>query len=71
MGKTMVNFGWDLSPSKHFLFINAKKYIYQFKGKDSEIKNIYSLCLGNISRQFSANNMKKNRIKWVVVRFFC
>ena len=55
--------------SNSFLFVNATK-IYQFKAKDSEIKK-YPLCLGNISGDFSANNMKKNRIKWVCVRFFC
>ena len=32
--------------------------MYQFKGKDSEIKK-YPLCLENISRYFSANNMKR------------
>ena len=32
--------------------------IYQFKAKDSKIKK-YSMCLGNISGDFSANNMKK------------
>ena len=42
---------------------------YQFKAKDSEIK-IYPFCLGNISPDFSANNLKKNRIKWMCLRFF-
>ena len=42
--------------------------MYQFKAKDSEIKiyiyiYIYPLCLGNISGDFSANNMKKNKTK--------
>ena len=56
--------------SSFFLFVNATK-IFQFKAKDSEIKR-YPLCLGNISGDFSANNMKKkNKIKWVFVRFFC
>ena len=40
-----------------FLFVNAKK-IYQFKANDSETKK-YSLCLGNIFKDFTANNMKK------------
>ena len=40
-----------------FLFFNASK-IYWFKAKDSEIKK-YSLGLGNISGDFSSNNMKK------------
>ena len=41
---------------KIFLFVNATK-IYQFKAKDSEIKD-YTLCLGNISKDFSINNNK-------------
>ena len=47
--------------SNSFLFVNATK-IYQFKAKDSEIK-YYALCLGNTSRDFTINNMKKDRIK--------
>ena len=43
--------------SNRFLFVNTKK-IYQFKAKDSEIKS-YALCLGNISKDFTINNMKK------------
>ena len=42
--------------------------IYQFKAKNSEIKD-YTLCLGNISKDFSINNMKQNRIKGVVIFF--
>ena len=41
-----------------FLFVNTRK-IYQFKTKISEIK-YYTLCLGNISKDFTINNMKKN-----------
>ena len=40
-----------------FLFINATK-IYQFKAKDSEIEK-YPLSLGNISKDFSVDRMKK------------
>ena len=36
--------------SNSFLYVNATK-IYQFKAKDSEIKD-YTLCLGNISKIF-------------------
>ena len=32
--------------------------IYQFKAKNSEIKP-YPLCLENISKDFTASNMKK------------
>ena len=45
-----------------FLFVNATKK-YQIEAKDSEIEK-YPFCLGNISGDFSANNMKK------CVRFF-
>ena len=27
------------------------------------------LCLGNISKDFSVDNMKKNRIKWICLWF--
>ena len=47
--------------SSSFLFVNATK-IYQFKAKDSQIKD-YALCLGNISKDFTTNNMKKTRLK--------
>ena len=43
--------------SNSFLFVNATK-VYQFKTKDSEIKD-YALCLGNILRDFTINNMTK------------
>ena len=38
-----------------FLFVNATK-VYQFKTKNSELKALY---LGNISKDFTINNMKK------------
>ena len=44
-----------------FIFVNATK-IYQFKGKNSKIKG-YTLCLGNISKDFTINNLKKNGIR--------
>ena len=43
--------------SNSFLFVNATK-IYHFKAKDSEIK-IYPFCLGNISKDFRTDNIKK------------
>ena len=45
-----------------YLFVNGTE-IYKFKAKDlrSEIVAI-SLCLGNISKDWSADNMKKNRV---------
>ena len=40
-----------------YLLMLQKKY--QFKAKDSEIKN-YALYLGNISKDFTINNIKKH-----------
>ena len=48
--------------SNSLLFVNATK-IYQFKVKDSKNKKYYALCLGNISKEFTIHNMKKNRIE--------
>ena len=47
--------------SNSFAFINATK-IYLFEAKDSEIKD-YTLCLGNISKDFTINNIKKTGLK--------
>ena len=43
--------------SDSFLCVNATK-IYKFNAKGSEIKK-YSLCLGNLLKDFTTNNMKK------------
>ena len=43
--------------SNSFLFVNATKG-YHFKAKTSEIKD-YALCLGNVFKDFTINNMKK------------
>ena len=51
------------------VFINATK-IYQFKATDSKIK-YYSLFLGDFSKKFTIDNMKKNRIKRKFKCFFC
>ena len=40
-----------------YLFVNGSE-IYKFKAKDFEIK-AYSLCLGNISKDWLHDNMKK------------
>ena len=54
--------------SNRFLFVNATE-VYQFKAKSSEIKD-YALYLGNISKDFTINNMT-NRIKRSCKFFFC
>ena len=43
--------------SNSFLFVNATE-LYQFKAKYCG-KNDYVLCLGNISKDFTINNMRK------------
>ena len=48
------------------LFVNGKE-IVKFKAKDSEIVAT-RLCLGNISKDWSADNMKKHWTKWICLR---
>ena len=43
--------------------------VYQFKTKNSEIQD-YALCLGNISKYFTINNMEKKTGLKGVVNFF-
>ena len=63
----MLSLHYDESNS--FLFVNAVK-MYQFKAKDSKIKP-YSLGLGNISKDFTLNNMKKTGLKRILNFFLC
>ena len=50
-----------------YLFVNGTEMI-KFKAKDSELdSNI--LCLGNISKYFSVNNMKKTGLHGTVYEF--
>ena len=57
----------DYIGSNNFLSVNATK-VYQSKAKNSEIK-YYSLCLGNVSRNFTVSNMKKTGLIGVVIFF--
>ena len=50
-----------------YLFVNGVE-IHKFKEKDSEI-NAIPLCLGNISKDFSADNMKKTQLYGYVYDF--
>ena len=50
-----------------YLFVNGTK-ITKFKAKDSEITP-YPLCLGNISKDWSVDNMKKTGLKGCVYDF--
>ena len=49
----------QFNASSSFLFVNATK-IYQFKAKDSEIKD-YAPFLGNISKDFTNKNTKNKQ----------
>ena len=46
---------------RSFLFVNAKK-VYQFKGKNPEIKD-YTLGFANISKDFTINSMNKTGLR--------
>ena len=48
-----------------YLFVNGAE-IYKFKAKDSEIVPSL-LCLGNISKDWSIDNMKKNCSYWLCI----
>ena len=50
-----------------YLFVNGTEII-KFKAKDSEIL-AHSLCLGNISKDWSHDNMKKTGLKGYVYDF--
>ena len=60
--------------SNNFLSLNATIALaYQFKSKDSEIKDSI-LCLGNIFKNFTIDNMKKKKktgLKGIIKAFFC
>ena len=55
------------SGADSYLFVNGTEII-KFKAKDSEITP-YELCLGNISKDWSVDNMKKTGLKGYVYDF--
>ena len=67
--KTNVKFCLSLhyDGDNSYLFINGTE-ICKFKAKDSEI-DPYPLCLGNISKDFSVDNMKKTGLYGQVHEF--
>ena len=56
-------FSLHYNGANSYSFVNGTE-IHKFKAKDTEIV-ASPLCLGNISKDFSVDNMKKNRIKWL------
>ena len=53
--------------SNNYLFVNGTKII-KFKAKDSKIVAT-PLCLGNISKDFAVDNMKKTALNGYVYDF--
>ena len=62
---------WHYNGANNYFFVNGKE-IHKFKAIDSEIVAT-QLCLGNISKakEWSADKMKKNWIKWISLWFYC
>ena len=58
---------WHCNGANTYLFDNGKE-IVKFKVKHSEILAI-PLCLGNISKDWSVENMKKNGLNGYVYEF--
>ena len=50
-----------------YLFVNGTE-VHKFKAKDSETVAT-PLCLGNISKDFSVDNMKKTKLNGYVYNF--
>ena len=59
--------GWHYNGANSYLFVNGTE-IHKFKAKDSEIV-ASPLCLGNISKDFSVDNMKKTGLNGYVYDF--
>ena len=53
--------------ANRYLFANGTE-LYKFKAKDSEIK-AYSLCFGNISKDWSHYNVKKKGFNGYIFDF--
>ena len=60
-------FSLHYSGANTYLFVNGTK-IYKFKAKDSEIIAT-PLCLGNISKDWSVDNMKDTGLNGYVYDF--
>ena len=65
--KTKFCLGLHYNRSNSYLFVNGTEII-EFKAKDSEIAP-YPLCLRNISKYWSVDNMKYTRLKSYVYDF--
>ena len=60
-------FQFDYNGANSYLFVHGTE-ISKFKAKDSEIA-AYSLCLRNISKDWSVDNMKETELKGYIYDF--
>ena len=65
--KTKFYLSLHYNKANSYLFVNGTE-IYKFKAKDSEIVAT-PLCLGNISKDWSVDNMKKTGFNGYVYNF--
>ena len=65
--KTKFCLSFHYNGANSYLFVNGTE-IYKFKAKDFEIV-ASPLCLGNISKDWSTDNMKKTRLTGYVYDF--
>ena len=65
--KTKFCLSLHYNKANSYLFVNGTE-IYKFKAKDSEIV-ASPLCLGNISKDWSVDNMKKTGFNGYVYNF--
>ena len=66
-GNTKFCLSLHYNGANSYLFVNATEII-KSKAKDSEVA-AYPLCLGNISKDWSVDNMKKTGPKGYVYNF--
>ena len=59
--RNKISLSLHYNESNSFLYVNVIN-VYQFKSKGSD-RRPYPLCLGNISKEFTVNNMKKIGLK--------
>ena len=57
--------GFNYNGKNSYLFVNGTE-IYKFEARDSEIA-ASPLCLGNISKDWSTDNMKKQVLFMILV----
>ena len=61
------NLCWHYNGGNSYVFVNGRE-IYKFKAKDSEILAT-PICLGNISKNWTLDNIKKTGLNGYVYDF--